>query len=101
MKTAENGKCTRVYLKLPRQIANSCGRKRSEVLKRAILMNPRILLLDEATSAIWLDAQKTVLLIAHGLSTVKMTDIVAVVYEGQIVETGTHQDQLLSKDDNV
>ncbi|PON31835.1 ABC transporter-like [Parasponia andersonii] len=88
----------------------SGGQKQRVAIARALLMNPRILLLDEATSA--LDAQseclvqdaidsltkeKTVLVIAHRLSTVKTADIVVVVYEGQIVESGSHQ-ELLSKD---
>nr|GMD34080.1 ABC transporter B family member 25-like [Ipomoea batatas] len=91
----------------------SGGQKQRIAIARALLMNPRALLLDEATSA--LDAEskflvqdamdslmegRTVLVIAHRLSTVKTANTVAVVCEGQIVESGSH-DELLSKDDGI
>ncbi len=73
-------------------------------------MNPRILLLDEATSALDAESEylvqdamdslmkgRTVLVIAHRLSTVKSADVVAVVSDGEIVESGSH-DELLDKD---
>ncbi|KAK4252537.1 hypothetical protein QN277_014524 [Acacia crassicarpa] len=70
-------------------------------------MDPKILLLDEATSA--LDAKseylvqdaldrlmkgRTVLVIAHRLSTVKSDDRVVVVSDGEVVESGTHEELL-------
>ncbi|KAG0464631.1 hypothetical protein HPP92_018795 [Vanilla planifolia] len=92
-----------------RGIRLSGGQKQRIAIARALMMNPRILLLDEATSALDAESEylvqdamdslmegRTVLVIAHRLSTVKSADVVAVVFEGQIAESGTH-DGLLSK----
>ncbi|XP_015883230.3 ABC transporter B family member 25 [Ziziphus jujuba] len=92
-----------------RGVRLSGGQKQRVAIARALLMNPRILLLDEATSALDAESEylvqdamdslmkgRTVLVIAHRLSTVKSADIVAVVSDGQIVESGTHE-ELLSK----
>ncbi|GJM96658.1 hypothetical protein PR202_ga13520 [Eleusine coracana subsp. coracana] len=93
-----------------RGIRLSGGQKQRIAIARALLMNPRVLLLDEATSALDAESEylvqdamdslmkgRTVLVIAHRLSTVKSADTVAVVSDGQIVERGTH-DELLSRD---
>ncbi|KAF7067731.1 hypothetical protein CFC21_073581 [Triticum aestivum] len=93
-----------------RGIRFSGGQKQRVAIARALLMNPRVLLLDEATSALDAESEhlvqdameslmkgRTVLVIAHRLSTVKTADTVAVVSEGQIVESGTH-DELLDRD---
>ncbi|PSS33649.1 ABC transporter B family member 27 like [Actinidia chinensis var. chinensis] len=88
----------------------SGGQKQRIAIARALLMNPRVLLLDEATSALDAESEylvqdamdslmrgRTVLVIAHRLSTVKSADMVAVVSGGQIAESGTH-DELLGRD---
>ncbi|XP_047971285.1 ABC transporter B family member 25 [Salvia hispanica] len=93
-----------------RGVRLSGGQKQRIAIARALLMDPRILLLDEATSALDAESEylvqdamdslmkgRTVLVIAHRLSTVKTADTVAVVSDGQIVESGTHDD-LLSRD---
>lgn len=88
----------------------SGGQRQRLALARAILKDAPILLLDEATSA--LDTQserlvhgalenftrdRTTLVIAHRLSTVQSADLICVMDEGRIVETGSHGD-LLARD---
>lgn len=90
----------------------SGGQKQRFLISRAVYKDPKYIFFDEATSA--LDAEnekiihenlqeffegKTVLLIAHRLSTVKNADQIIVLKDGQIVETGNHQ-ELVSKKGN-
>lgn len=90
-----------------RGIRLSGGQKQRIAIARALLMDPRILLLDEATSALDAESEflvqdamdrlmkgRTVLVIAHRLSTVKSADTVAVVDGGSIAEKGTHEELL-------
>ena len=76
---------------------------------RAILADPKILILDEATSSVDTRTEKSIqdamvnlmkdrtsLIIAHRLSTIQDADLIVVMDQGRIVETGDHQ-QLLEK----
>ena len=85
----------------------SCGQLQRLAIARAVLGDPAVLLLDEATSALDAEAEaavqrglnqamagRTVLVIAHRLSTVQEADRILVMEGGRIVEQGSH-DQLL------
>ena len=86
----------------------SGGQRQRISIARAILKNPPILILDEATSALDTESEKlvqealenlmkdrTTLVVAHRLSTIRNADLICVLHEGQIVERGNH-DQLLA-----
>ena len=91
----------------------SGGQKQRVAIARALLVDPRVLLLDEATSA--LDSQsehvvqeaidrlmtnRTTVVVAHRLSTVRSADCICVVDHGVINEKGTH-DELLALPDGL
>lgn len=82
----------------------SGGQKQRVAIARAILKDPRILLLDEATSALDLESERivqealdrimvnrTTIVVAHRLSTVKSADMIAVIHRGKVVEKGISQ----------
>ena len=88
----------------------STGEKQLISFARAILADPRILILDEATASVdtmteakiqeameKVTADRTCLMIAHRLSTVRNADMILVVRQGKIVEQGTHAELLAKK----
>ena len=88
----------------------SQGQKQRILIARAIYKNPDYIFLDEATNS--LDASneraivenldkfyqgKTVIIVAHRLSTVRNADQIVVIDDGKVVETGTHESLVASK----
>lgn len=93
-----------------RGVLLSGGQKQRIAIARAFIKNAPILILDEATSALDnkseavvqqaidnLMKDRTVLVIAHRLSTVRNADCIVVINDGQIVEKGTHEELLKKK----
>ncbi|XVF63662.1 hypothetical protein PTKIN_Ptkin09bG0104600 [Pterospermum kingtungense] len=91
----------------------SGGQKQRVAIARAILKNPSILLLDEATSALDTESEKlvqqaldnlmqerTTVVVAHRLSTIRNADNIAVLQQGKVVEIGSHE-QLTRKPGSV
>ncbi|HPU43145.1 MAG: ABC transporter ATP-binding protein [Dictyoglomaceae bacterium] len=92
-----------------RGVKLSGGQKQRLAIARAVLKNSPILILDEATSSVDTETEReiqkainnlagtrTILIIAHRLSTVKRADKIIVLKEGEVIEIGNHE-ELLSK----
>jgi subfamily B ATP-binding cassette protein HlyB/CyaB len=88
----------------------SGGQRQRVAIARALLNNPRILIFDEATSALDYESERavqdnmvaiakgrTVIVIAHRLSTVRRSDRIITIEKGQIVEDGTHDELIRGK----
>ena len=91
-----------------RGIKLSGGQRQRVAIARAILKDPSILILDEATSSLDAESEhlvqqalyklmegRTTIIIAHRLSTIRRVDRIYVLDQGQIIESGSHQELAL------
>jgi ATP-binding cassette subfamily B protein len=88
----------------------SGGQRQRIAIARTLLSNPRLLVMDEATSALDYDTERqvcdnlrdelkdsTVFFITHRLSTIRRADLIVMMHQGAIVETGTHEELMAIK----
>ncbi|XP_010491749.1 PREDICTED: ABC transporter B family member 10 [Camelina sativa] len=93
-----------------RGIQMSGGQRQRIAIARAVLKNPEILLLDEATSALDVESERvvqqaldqlmknrTTVVVAHRLSTIKNSDMISVIQEGKIIQQGSHSSLIKDK----
>jgi len=114
MDAAEKAQLSKMIAELPagldtivgeRGVSLSGGQKQRVAIARIFLKNPPILILDEATSALdthterqiqmaldALSVDRTTLVIAHRLDTIRNADRIAVMHDGMVVEAGTHNE---------
>ncbi len=85
--------------------ALSGGQRQRVAIARALLTNPRLLIFDEATSALDYESEsiiqrnmkkmchgRTVIIIAHRLSTLRNADKIMVIDKGELIESGSHEE---------
>jgi ATP-binding cassette subfamily B protein len=93
-----------------RGMSISGGQRQRVAIARALLGNPQVLIFDEATSSLDTESERiiqnsmenilqdrTTIIIAHRLSTVRKADLIVVIDQGVIVEQGTHDELIAAR----